>query len=76
MTRSAARRSGAVQSDKSTSPAVPASGPAAKDSPTSAPVSSGVPWFWRFVLFLWGTSFLFLLLYEWLAAILKSWAKS
>jgi hypothetical protein len=74
MTRSAARRSGAVQSEKLTPPTTPVSGPAAKEAP--APVWSGVPWFWRFVLFLWGTSFLFLLLYEWLAAILKSWAKS
>jgi hypothetical protein len=37
---------------------------------------SSVPWFWRFVLFMWITSFAALLLYEWLAAILKSWAKS
>jgi hypothetical protein len=39
-------------------------------------MSSSAPWFWRFVLFMWITSFAALLLYEWLAAILKSWAKS
>jgi hypothetical protein len=72
MTRSAARRSGAVQADKSLPPAPPVSDHH-PDDPLSAPESSGVPWYWRFVLFLWGTSFALLFLYEWLVGILKSW---
>ena len=74
MTRSAARRSGAVQPDKSP-PAAPPVAPANAPSPPP-PMPSSAPWFWRFVLFMWITSFAALLLYEWLAAILKSWAKS
>lgn len=76
MTRSTARRSGAVQPEKSPPPVPILSGDEPGASPASPPMSSGVPWYWRFALFLWITSFVFLLLYEWLAAILKSWAKS
>jgi len=73
MTRSATRRSGAVQPEKSPHPAPPV---APSDTPsTPATMRSNAPWFWRFVLFIWITSFAALLLYEWLAAILKSWAK-
>lgn len=74
MTRSATRRPGAVQPEKSP-PSVPPVAPS--DAPsTPSPMRASAPWFWRFVLFMWMTSFAALLLYEWLAAILKSWAKS
>jgi hypothetical protein len=72
MTRSAARRHGAVQADKSLPPAPPAFDHD-RDDPYAAPASSATPWYWRFVMFLWLTSFVFLLAYEWLAGILKSW---
>ena len=70
MTRSAARRSSDVQAEKSLPPApsAPSSG-----NPSEPPPVSVVPWNWRLVLFLWATSFAFLLLYEWLAGILKAW---
>jgi hypothetical protein len=70
MTRSAARRGDPVQTGKSP--------PSISDSPPDdahavpAP-SAGVPWYWRFALFLWGTSYAFLILYEWLAGLIKAW---
>jgi len=71
MTRSAARRPGAVQAEKSIPPAPPSS-EAHADDPASSPVpASPIPWTWRIVLFLWATSFLCLLGYEWLSGILK-----
>lgn len=73
MTRSAARRHGAVQADKSLPPAPPAF-EHAPDDPYAAPAASNTPWYWRFVMFLWLTSFVILLMYEWLAGIFKSWA--
>lgn len=64
MTRSA-HRSSAVQVEKSL-PSIPsASG--------SSPASSAVPWNWRLALFLWTTSYVCLLGYEWLAGLIKSW---
>jgi hypothetical protein len=63
MTRSA-HRSSAVQVEKSPPPAP-------SDAPASSP--SGVPWYWRLALFLWATSFAFLMLYELLAGIIKAW---
>lgn len=72
MTRSAARRLGAVQADKSLPPASPVSSHQPDES-FSASASSGVSWQWRLVLFLWGTSFVLLFLYEWLAGLLKTW---
>ena len=69
MTRSAARRSSAVQAEKSVLP-LP-SGVNASKAPEPVP-PSGVPWYWRLFLFLWLTSFAFMLLYEWLAGILKA----
>lgn len=75
MTRSAARRPHTVQADKSHTPASPAFDHAPEDT-GSTPATATTPWYWRLVLFLWLTSFIFLLLYEWLAGILKSWHKS
>ena len=72
MTRSAARRASAVQVDKSLPPGPPSEGEA-DDSLSSPPSASGVAWYWRLVMFLWGTSFAFLLLYEWLAGIINAW---
>jgi len=72
MTRSAARRASAVQVEKSLLPGQPVEGEA-EDSLTSSPSASGVAWYWRLAMFLWGTSFAFLLLYEWLAGIIKAW---
>ncbi len=72
MTRSATRRHGAVQTEKSPPPA-PLAPSHSPDQSLSAPESSAVPWQWRLVLFLWGTSFVLLLLYEWLAGLLKTW---
>jgi hypothetical protein len=72
MTRSAARRASAVQMEKSLPPGPPSEGDA-DDSLASPQSASGVAWYWRLALFLWGTSFAFLLLYEWLAGIIKAW---
>lgn len=69
MSRSAARRTGAVQAEKSSQPML--SDNSAADPQESLPASN-VPWFWRLVVFLWVTSFAFLLLYEWLAGILRA----
>jgi hypothetical protein len=68
MTRSAARR-GTIQTEKSPPP--PPDHPDDERSPL--PPAEAVPWQWRLALFLWGTSFAFLLLYEWLAGIIKAW---
>jgi hypothetical protein len=72
MTRSAARRSSAVQAEKSVLP-MPSAVNSSK-APEPAP-ASGVPWYWRLFLFLWATSFAFMLLYEWLAGIVKALRK-
>lgn len=72
MTRSAARRTSAVQVDKSLPPVAPSEGEA-DDSWPSPSSASAVPWYWRLTLFLWATSYAFLLLYEWLAGIIKAW---
>jgi hypothetical protein len=70
MTRSAARRPVQVQADK---PPIPPPSPANSDGPVPplAP-AAGMSWQWRTVMFLWTTSFLFLLLYEWLTGLLKT----
>ena len=73
MTRSAARRFGAVQVDKSLPPKPSSQGEANESSTAPPPSSSGVAWYWRLAMFLWITSFAFLLLYEWLAGIIKAW---
>jgi hypothetical protein len=70
MTRSVARRTDVVQAEKSPPPI--AAGVSAREG-REPPPAAGVPWYWRLALFLWSTSFVFLLLYEWLAGILKAW---
>ncbi len=70
MTRSAARRSSDVQAEKLLPPAPSDSG---SGKPPELLPASVVPWNWRLVMFLWATSYGFLLLYEWLAGILKAW---
>ena len=70
MTRSATRRGSAVQVEKS--PPTTPSKDDAGDSRQQLP-SSLIPWYWRLALFLWVTSFAFLLLYEWLAGLIKAW---
>ncbi len=72
MTRSAARRASAVQVDKSLPPAPPDSSRGLDDPLAPSRAVSGVPWYWRFALFLWGVSFAALLLYELLAGIIKA----
>jgi hypothetical protein len=73
MTRSAARRTSAVQAEKTMSPASPAT-EHRPDDPLAMPApATGMTWYWRLVMFLWTTSFIFLMLYEWLAGIVKSW---
>jgi hypothetical protein len=67
MTRSAARRASAIQDAKSTPPISDFHSDDAQAVP-----ASGAPWYWRFALFLWGTSYVCLMLYEWLAGIFKS----
>jgi hypothetical protein len=70
MTRSAARRIGAVQVDKSPPPAP---GKDNSGEPPQQLPASDIPWYWRLVLFLWCTSFVALMLYEWLDGIRKAW---
>lgn len=71
MTRSASRRSSAVQAEKS--PAAPPTSAPHSEAPATAPQMASLPWTWGVVMFLWITSFIGLLIYEWLAGILKSW---
>ncbi|MHB1425735.1 MAG: hypothetical protein ACYC3I_21415 [Gemmataceae bacterium] len=70
MTRSATRRVSTVQVEKSLPPA-----PSKDNSGDPRPPlpASLIPWYWRLALFLWCTSFVILLLYEWLAGIIKAW---
>ena len=72
MTRSAARRTSAVQAEKTLLP-MP-TGVNSTESREPLPASA-VPWYWRLFLFLWTTSFAFMLLYEWLAGIIKALRK-
>lgn len=69
MTRSASRRTSDVQAEKSASPMHSAT--SSGNTPEPLPAST-IPWYWRLALFLWATSFVFLLLYEWLAGLLKA----
>jgi hypothetical protein len=69
MTRSAARRTSAVQAEKSSLPMPSA---ASFNDTRQPPPASAVPWYWRLFLFLWITSFAFMLLYEWLAGIVRA----
>ena len=70
MTRSAVRRASAVQVEKSLPPTAPVSSSGAARETSRA---SAIPWSWRLALFMWGISFACLLLYEWLAGIIKAW---
>jgi hypothetical protein len=70
MTRSSAHRASAVQVEKSPPPKPSNDG---SGGAPAAPPASSVAWYWRLALFLWATSFAFLLLYEWLAGIIKAW---
>ena len=69
MTRSTARRTSAVQAEKSLLP-MP-SGVSSSETREPLPASA-VPWYWRLFLFMWITSFGFMLLYEWLAGIVRA----
>ncbi len=71
MTRSVAHRAHSVQLEKASSPTDTAR-PLNPTAPASRP-ASGAPWFWQIVMFLWITSFLGLLIYEWLAGLIKAW---
>jgi hypothetical protein len=68
MTRSTARHPSAVQTDKSSPPISEVS----SDDPSSPQSASGVPWYWRLVMFMWIVSFVSLLIYEWLGGAIKS----
>ena len=70
MTRPVARHPSAVQAEKSLLP-IP-SGVSSNDARESLSAFT-TPWYWRMALFLWVTSFVFLLLYELLAGIIKAW---
>jgi hypothetical protein len=70
MTRSVAHRTHAVQLEKSSSPETARR---TESSPPTPRAPSVVPWYWQIVMFLWITSYLGLLLYEWLVGILKAW---
>jgi hypothetical protein len=69
MTRSAARRTSAVSAEKPLLPMPSGINPSEARQP---PPASAVPWYWRLFLFLWITSFAFMLLYEWLAGIVRA----
>ncbi len=71
MTRSVAHRAHSVQLEKA-SPTMETARPSNFGAPASRP-TSGAPWFWQIVMFLWITSFLGLLIYEWLAGLIKAW---
>jgi hypothetical protein len=73
MTRSAARRSGPIQTEKSAPPAPPASEQHPDDPLSSPEPNAGGTWYWRLVMFLWFTSLLGLFAYELLGGLLKSW---
>lgn len=63
------RRSSQVQPEKPAPAAVPAEGPAPEETlPAAVP---RLHWGWRLALFLWATSFLFLLLYDVLAGAFR-----
>jgi hypothetical protein len=76
MARSTPRRSAQAQQDR---PSVPARGgeqPVTTGVITpTAPSAPPLHWGWRLALFLWATSFAFLLAYELLAALIKAFTK-
>ena len=70
MTRSVTRRPQAVQLEKASLTDAPRRADA---SSSATRKDSAVPWYWQIVMFFWVTSFLGLLIYEWLAGIFKAW---
>jgi hypothetical protein len=70
MNRPPPRRSSQVQPEKPATPAPPAEGPPPGEGPPPAPAPR-LHWGWRLALFLWFTSFLFLLLYDVLSGIFR-----
>jgi hypothetical protein len=70
MTRSVTRRLHPVQLEKASLTDAPRRADASSSSPRTG---SAVPWYWQTVMFFWVTSFLGLLIYEWLAGIFKAW---
>ena len=66
MNRPPPRPSTQVQSEKPAPPAPPAEGPPRDEGPAPR-----LHWGWRLALFLWFTSFLFLLLYDVLSGIFR-----
>jgi hypothetical protein len=71
MSRSVAHRAHSVQTEK-LSPSIDPVRPTEAANPVARP-GSGLPWFWQIVMFLWITSFLGLLAYEWLWGLIKAW---
>jgi hypothetical protein len=70
MNRPPPRRSSQVQPEKPAPPAPPAEGPPPGEGPPPA-AAPRLHWGWRLALFLWFTSFLFLLLYDVLSGIFR-----
>jgi hypothetical protein len=71
MTRPAPRHSSQVQPEKPAPPPPPAEGPSPGEG---TPAPAAVPrlhWGWRLAMFLWFTSFVFLLLYDVLAGVIR-----
>jgi hypothetical protein len=66
MNRPPPRRSSQVQPEPPAPPAPPAEAPPG-EGPTGPAAAPRLHWGWRLALFLWVTSFLFLLLYDLLA---------
>jgi hypothetical protein len=72
MNRPPPRRSSQVQPEKPAPPAPPAEGPPPGEGPPPAPAAAPrLHWGWQLALFLWATSFLFLLLYDVLSGIFR-----
>jgi hypothetical protein len=46
-----------------------------QEAGASRPGGATLHWGWRLALFLWATSFAFLLAYEWLAALFKAFSR-
>jgi hypothetical protein len=72
MARSGPRRPAQGQQDKPEAPARQGEQPAAPGAAPPVPPSPPLHWGWHLALFLWATSFAFLLAYELLAAIIKA----
>jgi hypothetical protein len=72
MTRPPPRRSSQVQPEKPAPPAPPAAeGPPPGEGPPPPAAVPRLHWGWHLALFLWVTSFVFLLLYDVLSGIFR-----